>query len=204
MDLTKHFQDGGATITIHSPPTTSGNGVVTPQDEMPSFRNGQRKPVSQIFRMAKGYVRRKPGSTPEERKLFWEKVKFNPQLKDDPSKRPVSESWCFFNKQLKSIQLYAGQISALVDLLPSGYEAALKGDVNFFEVIAEGKTNRLTLEVFYYKEELILAMKKYYIPENKVDDDTQEWLPTSAHFPFDPEKDDPIALLEYVLNTADN
>lgn len=204
MDLNTYLQDDGIAITLHSPPAV--DGLDPNEEEAPSYRNLPKKPAPRIFKMAKGYVRYQPGSTPDERRQYWERVKYNPKLKDDPSKRPISDCWLFYNRQFlgRGMQLYAGQITAVVELLPAAFEAALKQDTSYFEVVTSSKTNRLTLEVFYYKDKLTLALKKYYIPADKVDDEMQEWVPVSNYFPFDPEKDDPIALLEYILLTSEN
>lgn len=205
MDPTNAVKEDGIAITIHSPPSDL-DGVDPNQEELPSLRNLPKKRIPNLFKMAKGYVRYKQGSTADERRLYWERVKFNPKLKDDPDKRPISDCWLFHNRQYagKGMPLYAGQIMALVELLPSAFKAALDQDTSYFEVVAEGKTNRLTLEVFYNKEDLTLALKQYYIPKDRVDDDTQEWIPVSNFFPFDPEKDEPLDLLEYVLITSEN
>ena len=198
------IQDNATPLTINT--ACSVDQPETNQTMESTSRQQQTQRPPRIFKMGKGYVRHKPGSTAAERKQFWEKVKYNPQLKDDPTKRPVSDSWLFYNDKLmgKPMQLYASQIMELVKLLPTAFEAAKNNDTSYFEVITEGKTNRLTLEIYFYKDTLNLSVKKYFIPEDKVDDDHQEWLPTSSYFSFNHEKDEPTDLLEYVLLTSEN
>ena len=168
-----------------------------------------RQRVPLLFKLAHGYVRFKRGASYTERQLYWQKLKMNPKLKDKLAK-PPSDCWLFTNKQFlgKSIQLYASQVGKLVELLPEAYDALLAKDTTYFEIVSESKTLRLTLEVGYYKfkeQDMIqLALKKSYKPEDKADDEDQDWLPTSSHIKFDPERDEPEALLEYILATSES
>jgi len=165
--------------------------------------------VSKFYKLANGYVRFKPGATYAERQLYWQRIKMNPQLKERLP-RPPSDCWLFYNKNLlgKAIQLYASQVGRLAELLPEAYVALLGEDTTYLEIISESKTQRLTLEVGYYKMKEVsliqLAMKKYYKPENKAEDEEQDWLPTSSHVKFDPQQDDPDGLLEYILSTSES
>jgi len=160
--------------------------------------------VSKFYRMAKGYVRYKPGATYEERRLYWQRVQWNPKLKDE-TKRPASDCWLFFNKNLmgKAMHLFASQAIKLAELLPQGFDALQQQDTSFCATVSESKTQRLTLEVHTYKDNLQLSLRKYYKPEDKADDEEQDWIITGSHMTFDPELDDPEALLDYVLATSD-
>lgn len=168
-----------------------------------------KKSVSKFYKLAHGYVRYRPGASYEDRQLYWQRIKFNPKLKDKLP-RPMSDCWVFYNKNLlgKGIQLFGSQIGILTELLPEAYAALLNKDTSYFEIVSETKTLRLTLEIGFYKikdqDILQLTMKKYYKPEDKADDEEQDWLPTSSFVRFDPDRDDPEELLEYTLSTSDS
>lgn len=202
------FENGIAAMTLN-------NNPLDLPDLLDSLPTEDLKPapiktkVSKFHKLAYGYVRYKPGATYAERQLYWQRIKFNPHLKDKLP-RPPSDCWLFHNKNLlgKAVQLYASQVGKLVELLPEAYAALLGGDTTYFEVLSETKTLRLTLEVRYHKikeqDILQLTLKKYYKPEDKADDEQQDWLPTSSHVRFDPDLDDPDDLLEYTLATSDS
>jgi hypothetical protein len=105
-----------------------------------------------------------------------------------------------------------------MEVLPEAYHAyQLLGDTSYKEIISENKTQLLVLEInpvvvnnkgdnsnnTNISTQLVLSLKKYYKPEDKADDEDQDWLPTSNSVPFDPELDNPDALLEYILVSSD-
>jgi hypothetical protein len=208
-----------ANFTLNSPNHSSQDGEQDDYDFKPNTAATTKKPNSKIFRLNKGYIRFKPGAPYEERRLYWQRIQCNPLLKEK-LKKPASDCWMFYNRKFlsKGMSLYGSQVNKLMEVLPEAYHAyQLLGDTSYREIISENKTQLLVLEInpvavnntnddpnsIHVSSQLVLALKKYYKPEDKADDEDQDWLPTSNSVPFDPELDDPDALLNYILTSSD-
>jgi hypothetical protein len=208
-----------ANLTLNSLDYMSQDGE---QDDYSCKSNStatSKKPHSKIFHLNKGYIRFKPGAPYEERRLYWQRIQCNPLLKEK-LKKPAADCWMFYNKKFlsKGLPLYGSQVNKLMEVLPEAYHAyQLLGDTSYKEIISENKTQLLVLEInpvvvnnkgdnsnnTNISTQLVLSLKKYYKPEDKADDEDQDWLPTSNSVPFDPELDNPDALLEYILVSSD-
>lgn len=205
-----------ANLTLNTLDHMSQDGELDDSASNTNTAATTKKPSSKIFRLHKGYIRFKPGAPYEERRLYWQRIQYNPLLKEK-LKKPASDCWMFYNKRFlsKGMALYGSQVDKLMEVLPEAYHAyQLLGDTSYREIISETKTQLLVLEInpvtvkngpnsIDVSSQLVLSLKKYYKPEDKAEDEDQDWLPTSNSVPFDPELDDPDALLEYILTSPE-
>lgn len=204
------MDNDNTSFTFNPPAAEYGNSTAedTGEKSTASSTGPAKQPQKRkVYRLSDGFVRFKPGASSIERKSYWKtreaQEQGNSELKDK-TKPPIPDTWEFFNSRLagKSIQMYASQVLTLIELLPSAYMAFENGDTTFFKVIAENKTQRLSLEIYIYKDKRYLSMRKYFKPEDKADDPNQGWLPTGSNISFHPNQDDPEYLLDFILTTA--
>ena len=125
---------------------------------------------------------------------------------ESPAKQSSAAFWFITRRSSKPIMLFKTQMFDLVDELPKAYEAYLRGDANYRFVLSENKENLTTLEVSLYKDKTYLFMKKYFkarranhLPSSFQDVDENAWIPTRSYASFDPVKDDPNELFDFVL-----
>lgn len=190
-------------LAEHNPPTLLMDSV----DEPPLKKHKAfgRKVVKKktTHPLTYGYVRFKPGSTPAERKTIWQlkKAQEGQEVNDGKSTpQIIPDTWNFYNMNMSSpIQLYGRQVLTLIKHLTEAYEQLQMGNVGYICVIGESKTQRITLEVDVYNEEIYLYLKKAF----KMDENDTEWIPIHrSNVSFHPEKDDPQELADFVLSCA--
>lgn len=190
-------------ITFNTPSSYDGPPETKPKKD-------DSKKQSKVLYLTQGFIRFKPGSTSAEKKAYWQSRKQgdNPEsLEPEAKKAKVhSDSWCFYNYKNveKHIQLYASQAISVVRKLPSGFEALKKKDTAYFDIIAESKYQQILLEVYFYKDKYYLSLTKYFKPDDKAEDEYCEWQHSGCNFPFDPEKDDPMNILDFILTPGSN
>ena len=174
----------------------------------------QTKPQGDAFKnyfLTYGIVKYKPGTSAANKKANWqqrtasglkgpEAKKKKTDSNDEKEEAVYPDSWLFCNLNLDSIQLYASQCITLVKHLPAAYDAFNKGDTSYVAIIGQSKSQRITLEINEYKEKMYLRMKKYFKPAGKEDDPMQDWLHTSSNVSFNPDLDNPHALLNFVMS----
>ena len=201
-------------------PAVYSDGNLDPNVSGSLDSSSAKQPHSQgdVFRnymLTYGVVKYKPGTSAANKKANWqqriasglkgpETKKRKIDSSDEKEEAVYPDSWVFFNLNLASIQLYASQCITLVKHLPAAYAAFNKGDTSYVAIVGQGKTQRITLEVNEYKEKMYIRMKKYFKPDGTEDDPMQDWLYTSSIVSFDPELDNPQALLNFVLTSSSN
>jgi len=112
----------------------------------------------------------------------------------------IPEHFLIYNSSgSRPIQLYRREILELIRQLPKAYEAFKTKDASFCVDITANKTQRIILEVSLYNDNAYLFLKKMFKPEDKVNDPDQEWIYTKSNVSFNPEKDDAVEMLRYVL-----
>ena len=201
-------------------PAVYSDGNLDPNVSGSLDSSSTKQPHSQgdVFRnymLTYGVVKYKPGTSAANKKANWqqriasglkgpETKKRKIDSSDEKEEAVYPDSWVFFNLNLASIQLYASQCITLVKHLPAAYAAFNKGDTSYVAIVGQGKTQRITLEVNEYKEKMYIRMKKYFKPDGTEDDPMQDWLYTGSIVSFDPELDNPHALLNFVLTSSSN
>ena len=123
------------------------------------------------------------------------------------AKQRTSAAFWFINRRCtRPIMLFGNQMFDLADELPNAYEAYQRGDTNYRFVLSENKDNLTTLEVFSYNGRLHLSMKKYFkarlgsqMANPFQTTDENGWIPTRSYASFDPARDDPQDLIDFVV-----
>lgn len=125
-----------------------------------------------------------------------------------------SQAFWFHNRRIHDpILLYGNQVVRLIDELPNAYAAVKNQQQDYLFLLSESKSNKITLEVSAYRDKYYLFLKKYFkgIPGHGhrhsfasgvkpvLDNKAWTWLPSTA-VGLDPFKDDPEAILDYVLS----
>jgi hypothetical protein len=119
-----------------------------------------------------------------------------------------SQAFWFHSRRLQDpILLYGNQVARLIDELPAAYAAVEKKQQDYVFLLSESQFNKITLEVSLYRDKYYLFLKKYFkgTPGHRrsnpsaVAADRATWLALSA-VGFDPVKDDPEAILDFVLS----
>jgi len=201
-----HVLDNVGTHNLNDTYGRSFPNVGVSTESVPTKGPPAKKAKSKIFLLSRGYIRFKPGSTGAEKmQIRQQREKAAPDMKDKVQKI-IPDTWLFFNDMLmgKAIGLYGNQALRLFKNLPFAYKAFLEQDTSYYFVVDETKTQKLTLEVYTYKDKLHLSMKKMFKPDDKADDPDQEWIPTGHFVSFDPLEDDPDEMKDFVLMSNEN
>jgi len=122
-----------------------------------------------------------------------------------------SQAFWFHSRRMQDpILLYGNQVARLIDELPTAYAAVENKQQDYVFLLSESKFNKITLEVSLYRDKYYLFLKKYFkgTPGHRRarlsaaaadDQERSTWLTLSA-VGFDPVKDDPEAILDFVLS----
>lgn len=181
-------------------------GAPAPDAYADAFARGG-KTRSDFFTLANGYVEPAEPQPPKAAAG----TEGPDQAETKGGKR--SRAFWFHNRQLTdAILLYGNQVTKLVDELPNAFRAHQKNDHSYRFEISKSKSQLLTLEVVLFNERTYLFLKKYFKPSfpagsaadgsrplMEVDEDS-DWIPNRTVISFDPLKDDPQALLKFVLS----
>jgi hypothetical protein len=112
----------------------------------------------------------------------------------------ISEHFLIFNSSgARPIQLYRSQILKLVRQLSQAYLAFKENDTSFCVDIAANETQRISLEVSDYNDQTYLFLKKRFKPKDKANDPDQDWIYTRSNVSFNPDQDDVVKILGFVL-----
>jgi len=196
VDVNRHLEVIAAATAAFSSAFASAPLVSTEEDD-----------EAFCFKLANGYVQRAqpPASTKTEAAAASAS-----NGSDEKSTGKRSKAFWFHNRQMtEKILLYGNQVACLIDALPKAFEAHQRADHSFRYKVAQTKNQLLMLEVVCLNERSFVFLKKYFKPNVldyddsgqpflRVDQDSK-WLPTRAAISFDPHKDKPRALLEFVL-----
>lgn len=128
----------------------------------------------------------------------------------EASKKSHGPAFWFQNRYFgKAILVYGNQALNLVDELPKAYKALANSDLEYRFEVAKSKDNYVTLEINRWNNKSRLQMKPHFksnrpyrhpscLSLGEVDENA--WLPAHrSAVNFDPEKDNPEALLQFLL-----
>lgn len=122
-----------------------------------------------------------------------------PAEKVAPKRR---RAFWFHNRHLTdALLLYGNQVTHLVEVLPAAFAAYKNVDYSYNYQLAKTKGQLITLEVSPFNERTYLFLKKYFKPRvgGEIDEES-DWIPSGTVITLDPSKDDPQALLKFVLS----
>jgi len=127
---------------------------------------------------------------------------YKPEVKSlGEEKKKVPKHFLLFNLSgARPIQLYPKQMLEVIRQLPKAYAAVREGDTSYKVDIAKSKTQLIFLEVNEYRDRIYLFLKKMFKPEDLADDPEQCWIYTRSNISFDPEMDQPMHLLKFILD----
>jgi hypothetical protein len=115
-------------------------------------------------------------------------------------------AFLFHNRNLTDdILLFGNQVTRLIDELPNAYAAHRNQDYSYRFELAKSKGQLVTLEVTRFNERTYLFLKKYFKPRlgsgpGAEINEASDWIPTPAVISLDTRKDNPQALLKFVLS----
>lgn len=128
----------------------------------------------------------------------------------EAKKKSYGPAFWFHNRYFgNAILLYGNQALDLVDELPNAYKALANSDLSYRFVVAKSKDAYVTLEISQWKNVNRLQLKPHFksnrppkhpssLSEGQVDENA--WIPAHrSSVNFDPVKDKPEALLEFLL-----
>jgi len=154
--------------------------------------------MSLCFKLANGYVEL---AEPPSHQAAPATQPDSTQEKQAAAGKRTRAFW-FHNRQMtEEILLYGNQVASLIEELPKAYAAHQRADYSYRFELSKTKAQMITLEVVLFKDRTFLFLKKYFKPSfNQIVDESSEWLPTRAVITLDPLKDNPQALLKFVLS----
>jgi hypothetical protein len=177
------------------------------------------KKIPETFRLAYGYLRLlsdpSEGPSPANSTASAVDVVHDPDSVSVVPKMSRAPLFTLTNHNLADpIKLFGNQVSRWIAELPNAYQAAKMGNLEYRFVLVENKRNLVTMEISLFKDRHYLFLKRYFKSTNfprwargprgseessLTNSEPQDWTPTKSSLCLDPFKDDPEAILDFVL-----